>query len=141
MTIDERSDAQRLGVVRVGGIGGCYSPSDYARKSKRLQGAKKAHYTHDEIAALGRDIDILLLHDAPAGVRFAAGQTSATEGLRELIARVRPFVCFFGHHHERVDVKLPGVGRCIGLNLIGRPGNLVAFEFARRAQFSGLGER
>jgi len=30
---------------------------------------------------------------------------------------------------------------CMGLNLIGRPGNLVAFDFARRPQIAGLGER
>ena len=51
--------------------------------------------------------------------------------------------CFFGHHHERVDAKIPGVAVCVGLNLIGRAGNLFAFDFgfARRAQFAGLGER
>jgi Icc-related predicted phosphoesterase len=128
-------------IVRVGGIGGCYSPRDYPRKAKQLRGAEKAHYTHDEIAALGKGIDILLLHEAPAGVRFAAGHTSAAEGLRELMERVRPFVCLFGHHHERIDVKVPYAGLCMGLNLIGRAGNLVAFDFARRAQFEGLGER
>lgn len=128
-------------VVRIGGIGGCYSPTDYSRKSKKLVGSEKAHYTHDEIEALGKGIDILLLHDAPVGVNFSAGYTSAAEGLGELIQRVRPFACFFGHHHERVDVKIPGVGICMGLNLIGGTGNLVAFEFSRRAQFAGLGER
>lgn len=129
-------------VVRIGGIGGCYSPTDYPRKSKKLVGTEKAHYTQDEIEALGKrgGIDILLLHDAPAGVRFAAGHTSEAAGLSELVERVRPMVCFFGHHHERIDVKIPGV-ICIGLNLIGRAGNLVAFDFARRAQFDGLGER
>jgi predicted phosphohydrolase len=130
-------------VVRIGGIGGCYSPSDYPRKSRKLIGSEKAHYSHDEIEALGKcvGIDILLLHDAPAGVRFAAGHTSEAAGLRELIARVRPSACFFGHHHERVDAKTPGADICMGLNLIGHAGNFVAFDFARRAQFEGLGER
>ncbi len=118
--------------VTVGGVGGCYSPSDYPRKSEQLRGAQKAHYTHDEIGALGPGIDILLLHDAPAGVRFAAGHTNEAAGLRELIARVRPFACFFGHHHERVDAQVPGTGICMGLNLIGRAGNLVAIDFVRR---------
>lgn len=98
--------------VRVGGVGGCYAPSDFGRKSSQLEGAQKAHYTHDEIEALGRseDVDVLLLHDAPSGVRFPAGYTSAAGGLLELIQRVRPFVCFFGHHHERIDVSVPGGG-------------------------------
>ena len=133
---------QGKGVVRVGGIGGCYSPSDYARKSKQLRGSRKAHYAHDEIDALGghSSIDILLLHDAPAGVHFDAGHTSAAEGLRELIERVRPLVCLFGHHHERVDVQI-GRTPCFGLNLVGRAGSLVAFEFSQRGQFERLGER
>lgn len=129
--------------VRIGGIGGCYSPSDYLRLSKRLQGAEKAHYTSDEIEALGRRrrIDVLLLHDAPAGVRFQAGHTSAAEGLGELIQRVRPRVCFFGHHHERVDANVAGTGVCVGLNLIRRPGSLVAFDLAGCGRFEWLGER
>ena len=128
--------------VRIGGLGGCYSPSDYPKRSKQLRGAEKAHYTHDEIEALTKQagIDVLLLHDAPDGVRFPAGYTSQSEGLRALIERVRPMACFFGHHHERIDVKIPGTC-CIGLNLVGRAGNLFAFDLARRPQFCGLGER
>ena len=110
--------------VRVGGIGGCYAPSDYPRRSKQLRGAEKAHYTQGEIEALSKcaGIDILLLHDAPAGVQFAAGHTSETAGLHELIEHVHPFACFFGYHHERVVVKHPSVFVCMGLNLIGHAG-------------------
>lgn len=123
--------------VRIGGIGGCYAPSDYPRKARQLQGADKAHYTLDEITALGGHLDVLLLHDAPAGVRFAAGHTSAAAGLRELVERVHPSVCFFGHHHERIAVTIAGVP-CRGLNLIGHPGNLVAFDCTPRSPFSAL---
>jgi hypothetical protein len=35
--------------VRVGGIGGCFGPSDYERRSKHLQGYAKRHYTRHEI--------------------------------------------------------------------------------------------
>ncbi|HEX9402765.1 MAG TPA: hypothetical protein VF912_21905 [Anaeromyxobacter sp.] len=61
-------------VVRVGGIGGCFGPSDYERRSKHLQGYAKRHYTRDEIDELGRrsGIDVLLVHDAPAGVSSIA---------------------------------------------------------------------
>ena len=34
-----------------------------------------------------------------------------------------------GHHHARVDAEVSGV-RCIELNKVGCPGNLVAVEFA-----------
>lgn len=133
--------------VRVGGVGGCYSPSDFDRLSKRLQGYAKRHYTRDEIETLCRvsGADILLVHDAPLGVRFEThgrghGWTSEAAGLDELVRRLRPLVCFFGHHHTRVDSEIAGI-RCVGLNKVGRPGNLVAVDVdPRRREWSILGE-
>jgi hypothetical protein len=80
-----RSDPSGL---RVGGVGGCYGPSDYLRRSDRLQGYAKRHYTADEIErlAVASSVDIVLTHDAPAGVRFEghrrrAGYISEAAGL------------------------------------------------------------
>jgi Icc-related predicted phosphoesterase len=126
-------------------MGGCFGPSDYERKA--LDGYAKRHYTRAEVerlAATGR-VDVLLLHDAPTGVRFQgygrrSDWVSEAAGLGELVARVRPRVCFFGHHHRRVDADVSGV-RCIGLNLVRRPGNLVAIEMTPRGRdWSVLGE-
>jgi hypothetical protein len=36
---------------------------------------------------------------------------------------------FSGHHHTRLDAEIAGV-RCIGLNKVAMPGNLVALDFA-----------
>jgi hypothetical protein len=60
--------------------------------------------------------------------------------LDALLTQVRPRVCFFGHHHTRVDAEGSGV-RCIGLNKIAMPGNLVAIDMepGKRA-WSLLGE-
>jgi predicted phosphodiesterase len=124
----------QTGTLRVGGVGGCYGPSDYRRRSDRLQGYAKRHYTADEIERLSGSgaVDIVLTHDAPAGVCFerhrrGAGYVSEAAGLDVLLPRVRPRVCFFGHHHTRVDAEVSGV-RCIGLNKVSMPGNLVAIE-------------
>ncbi len=133
--------------VRVGGIGGCFGPSDYERQSKRLQGYAKRHYTRDEIDKLCRHsgIDVLLVHDAPAGVKFGryrrgAGYVSEAAGLDDLLSRLRPRVCFFGHHHTRLDAEVAGI-RCVGLNKVAMPGNLVAVEVdARGRGWSLLGE-
>jgi len=90
-------------------------------------------------------VDILLTHDAPAGVRFqrhrrSASHVSEAAGLDVLLARVRPRVCFFGHYHTRVDAKISGV-HCIGLNKIAMPGNLVAIDIERgKPEWSLLGE-
>jgi predicted phosphodiesterase len=144
-TIDIRN--QGAGGLRVGGIGGCYGPSDYLRRSDRLQGYAKRHYTVDEIERLAdaSSVDIVLTHDAPAGVRFdghrrRAAYVSEAAGLDALLARIRPRVCFFGHHHIRVDAEVSGV-RCIGLNKVGMPGNLVAIEMEPgKRDWSLLGE-
>ena len=133
--------------VCVGGIGGCYGPSDYGRNSKTLQGYARRHYTHDEVERLAasQGVDIVLTHDAPAGVCFhrhrrGAGYVSQAAGLDVALARARPRVCFFGHHHARVDAEVSGVS-CIGLNKVGCPGNLVAVEFTPSGRgWSVIGE-
>lgn len=59
------------GIV-VGGVGGCHGPSNYGRRTRDLQGYAKRHYTREDIDRLiarGR-LDLLLTHDAPAGVVF-----------------------------------------------------------------------
>lgn len=120
--------------LSVGGLGGCFGPSDYGRRSTDLQGYCKRHYTRDEIDTLiarGR-VDVLLVHDAPTGVVFerhrrGAGWSSESEGLDDLIFGVRPRVCIFGHHHIRLDADLAGVP-CLGINKSPHPGSLVAIE-------------
>ncbi len=131
---DIRDDAA---TYSVGVMGGCFGPSDYHRRSRDLRSYGKRHYTRDEIDALiaGGPVDVLLVHDAPAGVTFerhrrGAGWTSDTEGLDDLIRRVHPRICFFGHHHARIDAEIHGV-RCIGLNKVRCPGNLVAVELGK----------
>lgn len=141
---------ERRNSIRVGGLGGCFGPSDYEHQTRHLQGYARRHYTRDEVERLSaRDsIDVLLLHDAPAGVEIVQRRhggrdrryVSEAAGLADVVARTRPRVCFFGHHHARVDAEIAGV-RCVGLNLIGRPGNLVAVEIETRGRgWSILGE-
>lgn len=140
-------EGSRRETVCLGGIGGCYGPSDYGRNSTTLQGYARRHYTHDEVERLAasQGVDIVLTHDAPAGVCFhrhrrGAGYVSQAAGLDVVLARARPRVCFFGHHHARVDAEVSGVS-CIGLNKVGCPGNLVAIEFASKGrEWSVLGE-
>ena len=65
---------------------------------------------------------------------------SEAEGLAQAVARTRPRVCFFGHHHTRLDAEIAGV-HCIGLNKVAMPGNLVAVDVPPRGRdFEILGE-
>ena len=58
----------------------------------------------------------------------------------QAIARAQPRVCFFGHHHTRLDAEIAGV-RCTGLNKVAMPGNLVALDVPARGRgFELLGE-
>jgi len=65
--------------IRVGGVGGCFGPGDFARQSKHLHGYARRRYTRDEIDRLIAQggLDVLLLHDAPVGVQFT-GAAKAT---------------------------------------------------------------
>jgi predicted phosphodiesterase len=146
-TIDLKVDGAES--IRVGGIGGCYGPSDYERQSAQLNGYARRHFTHDEVERLvlqarQGSIDIVLTHDAPAGVRYMRHRggefVSEAAGLADLLARVQPRVCFFGHHHTRVDSEVAGV-RCIGLNKVSHPGNLCAIVMMQRERrWTALGE-
>ena len=121
--------------IRVAGIGGCFGPSDYERR--QVLGAAKRHYTRWEIEQLEsmRPVDVLLLHDAPKGVTIVQKRSdgqerryiSNAEGLDQAVAMVRPRICFFGHHHARITAEVAGVP-CLGLNIVGRPGYLVAID-------------
>lgn len=125
------------GFCRVGGIGGCHRPSSYARSARS---PALRHFTRDEVEQLAaqRQLDILLLHDAPGGVEFTWRRkdgsvwrrvVSEAQGLADVVAATQPLVCLFGHHHTRLDVTVAGVP-CLGLNKVGYPGNLVALEVA-----------
>ncbi len=141
--------AELHGGIVVAGLGGCHGPSNYERPANTLQGSARRHYTRDELDRLAASPrpDVLLLHDAPAGIEFVKRFPSGDErryrseaaGLGELVARLRPAVCFFGHHHHRVDAEVGGV-RCVGLNAVGRPGHLVAFALEAGGQPGFLGE-
>jgi predicted phosphodiesterase len=133
--------------LRVGGIGGCFGPSDFERRSAALQGYAKRHYTREEVDALAAQdgLDIVLTHDAPAGVAFerhrrGAGYISEATGLDELLARTQPRICLFGHHHSRFDSTVAGVP-CVGLNKSPHPGYLVGIEMhAGQREWRILGE-
>ncbi len=129
-----------LGGFIVGGIGGCYGPSNYERPAVSLQGYARRHYTSDDIARLisahhvGPGIDFLLTHDAPTGVVFPTHRqgrnwASTALGLGDLVRAIKPLMCFFGHHHTRLNANIHGVS-CVGLNKIRRPGHLLTLNLS-----------
>lgn len=144
---DIEADGER---IRVGGIGGCHGPSNYERTSASLAGSARRHFTRDETEMLAAtpDVDVVLLHNAPAGVEFTWRRpdgsvrrvyASEAEGLSEALRATRPAVCFFGHHHTRIDADVDGIP-CVGVNAGPHPGSLVAVDVLAGGQWRHVAE-
>lgn len=113
--------------VQVGGLGGCWAPSKYRVPVRGLNGKARAYYVAEEVERLAKSrADILVFHDAPAGIDFDR-YTSQAGGLGELVDQVRPRVVLFGHHHQSRTGCRSGVPY-FGLNLLGRPGDVAVIE-------------
>ncbi len=136
--------------VRIGGIGGCYSSKDYPRE--RLHGWSRRHYTESDLRRLIRNadegIDILLVHEPPSGevteCHAPPGMGRRTwrlqgEGQAELVAQLRPRVCFSGHIHARTERRIAGV-RVVGLHKVPIRGSCLLFEMPSVGEVTDLAE-
>jgi hypothetical protein len=91
-----------VGAIRVGGVGRCYGPSDYRRRSDRLQGYAKRRYTSDEIerlAVAGGVTSCLLM------MRQQAYVWSGIVGGQVTLAKRRAWMCFW-HRFSRASASL-----------------------------------
>lgn len=126
---------RELGGLRIGGIGGSYSPVSFHQGIEQ----DTRHYSRkhcESLRACGRDgVDILLSHDAPEGLvqSCALGApprlqvNSQTEGLLHLISELRPTLALNGHLHmpsKRLIAGCPSVG----LSVYPSPGSIVLFR-------------
>lgn len=136
--------------VRIGGIGGCYSSRDYPRE--RLQGWSRRHYVEADLRRLVRNadegLDILLVHEPPAGevteCHAPPGMRPRTwqlrgEGQAEIVAQLRPRVCFSGHIHARTERRIAGV-RVVGLHKVPIRGSCLLFEMPPVGEVTDLAE-
>jgi hypothetical protein len=120
------------GLLRVAGLGGCHSNRD----AKQLWPGQHSprHYSGAEVRDLldyAEDhVDVLLMHDAPhvvsVGMRDGGGSSLASS-LTLLVQKLRPRIAFFGHHHQQTGTVIDGIP-CVGLNIIGQKGHMVAWE-------------
>ena len=129
------------GPLRIGAVGGCYGPSDFPREV--LHGLRRRHFNEAQLrscvsraAAVG-GLDLLLLHDAPAGPmtgfpppgRSPRSFRGQSEELGRLVGQVRPALCLHGHFHARFERRVSGV-RTVGLAQVAAPGCAIVFERA-----------
>lgn len=94
--------------VRIGALGGNYSPKYFQTNPVNLPSGKLKHYTETHINSLIEKMpfDILLTHEAPTGFINRDGTDLGRPEIRDLIEQANPQFAFFGHHHRYVEGKI-----------------------------------
>lgn len=95
-------------LLRVGALGGNYSPKYFQINPDKLPSGKLKHYTEMHINSLidQMPFDILLTHEAPTGFITRNGVDLGRPEISNLIEQVKPRFAFFGHHHRHVEGKI-----------------------------------
>jgi len=109
-----------LGGVAFGFLGGAFSV-DWRARTLGIDWWRNEKTDHSDIARLGSGIlDVLIAHDAPAGVDLSAWRLPAedqvrTDEVRSLIAAAvestRPGIVLHGHWHHAHDTELSWIDR------------------------------
>jgi uncharacterized protein len=116
---------QRVGSLRVGGVGGTFAPTWYdtpaAELPRKPKDDKRRHFVREEIdaaKALGV-VDILLTHEAPKPFWIdLPSSTAPTKRWRrdvgkvpiaELADALQPRLHLFGHHHVQASFERAGI--------------------------------
>jgi Icc-related predicted phosphoesterase len=116
---------QRVGSLRVAGVGGTFAPTWYdtpaAELPRRGQDDKRRHFVREEIeacTALGR-VDVLLTHEAPKPfwIELPSSTTPAKKWRRDvgkepiaaLADALQPRLHLFGHHHVQASFVRAGI--------------------------------
>jgi len=117
-------------VIRVGALGGNYSPKYFQYAPADLSQSKLKHYTETHINALIDKVpfDILLTHEAPDGVVIRDGVDLGRPEIGELIRKTVPRFAFFGHHHWHTKVEI-GSTRVVGLSRIQKEGGMYPVRY------------
>jgi hypothetical protein len=105
----------------VGALGGNYSSRFYEYERKNLCGDRRRHFVAQEVASFmhwGPKINILITHEAPTPF-VKGGRDMGQPIINEVLAKVRPNIHFFGHHHFYKEMETDGV-ISIGLEYAGK---------------------
>lgn len=116
---------QRVGPLRVAGVGGTFAPTWFETPAAQLprkgKDDKRRHFVREEIdtcKALGR-VDVLLTHEAPKpfwiDLPSSASPTKrwrrdvGKDAITELADALRPRLHLFGHHHVQAAFVREGI--------------------------------
>jgi len=104
-----------LGGLRIAGIPGVFSEHLHEQSAN----APLKYFTAEDVLAmmsLPKNIDILMMHDAPSGIGLTDGDREmGSPILRSIVEYLKPRLVLFGHHH-RFHFGRIGETRVIGLD-------------------------
>ncbi len=104
------STATSIDGLRVGGISGNFAPTQYDKSRHYLEGDRRRHFTHTDVAdaAALTDIDVFLVHEAPTGL-LSYGYDPGCRHINTLLDSLDPNLCLVGHHHQHTEAEINDV--------------------------------
>jgi predicted phosphodiesterase len=102
--------------IKVLGFGGNFSPK-YSTGHHKLIGPRRRHNTPEQLtkALSCIDVDIFISHEPPQPY-FLRNKDCGIKTINEILAKVKPKICFFGHHHYETFNALHEGVPCTGLD-------------------------
>ncbi len=93
--------------IRIGALGGNYSPVSFLKKRSELSGKRRAHITAEDYKKALRmeNLDILLTHEAPSPFHLRGKDVGLTI-ITSLLFALKPRFHFFGHHHIDKEMEI-----------------------------------
>jgi len=93
--------------LRIGALGGNYSPVSFRKSDDELKGKRRAHITKMDFerAMNMKNIDILLTHEAPSPF-IKNGRDVGLSLVTSLLFTLKPKFHFFGHHHVDREIEI-----------------------------------
>ena len=108
--------AVELDGLRIAGLSGNYAPTQFDRPRPNLRGERRRHFVRGDVERAKRlkDVDVLLIHEAPHGLPVSEDYDVGCEHIDELIDALEPRLCLVGHHHQHAEATV-GETRVVSL--------------------------
>jgi Icc-related predicted phosphoesterase len=103
----QQGEILQMDNLRIGTLGGIYSPVRTFKDPEKLQGREKRFFTTSELNELKhQDYDILMTHQAATNVMPRNGRREeGSELIEELLIESQPEYYIHGHHHHNYTTK------------------------------------
>jgi predicted phosphodiesterase len=90
--------------IRVGGLGGNYSPKFYSREAGRLRQGRRRHYVEEQVNQCKQKLDgadIFMSHECSEALGITRrGHNVGRPEIDDIIRTIKPKIALSGHHHQ-----------------------------------------